>query len=213
MSETAAQTWLEPDAVPGSPPVVTRAEIAPLEVRSLTVRFGGLVAVSDLSFEVRRGSILGIIGPNGAGKSTVFEAISGFLRPQSGEIILKGEDITRLPPHKRAHRGLGRSFQDGRLFLSLTVSECIGIALERHVPVAGPFSVMLSGAQARASSRIAHHRIDEVIEQMGLGEYRDTYVRELSPTSPVPWRTGPTYYCSTSRRVESRRRRWRTSLL
>jgi ABC-type branched-subunit amino acid transport system ATPase component len=153
---------------------------APLQVKNLTVRFGGLVAVQDLTFDVAAGSILGIIGPNGAGKSTVFEAISGFVRPERGHILLNGEDITRMAPHDRAQRGLGRSFQDGRMFLSLTVAECIGIALQRHIPIAGPLSVLLSGPQARASSRFANRRVDEVIELMGLGDYRDRHVRELS---------------------------------
>ena len=150
-----------------------------LQVDDVTVRFGGLVALDSVSFDVRRGSILGIIGPNGAGKSTMFDAICGLVPLASGRVILQGADVTTLTPHARAHRALGRSFQDGRLFPSLTVTECIGIALERHERT-GPFTSAIGGLRARRARRKVMKRTDEVVTLMGLQAYVDAYLRELS---------------------------------
>jgi branched-chain amino acid transport system ATP-binding protein len=151
-----------------------------LTVESLTVRFGGLVAVDGVSFGVGPGRILGIIGPNGAGKTTMFDAISGLVPVESGTVSLADDDVTALSPHERAEKGLGRSFQDGRLFSSLTVEECVTTALARHYPVNSPLSIAFGGPLARRATRKAKTRGDEVIDQMGLDVYRDTYIRELS---------------------------------
>ena len=151
-----------------------------LSVRDLSVRFGGLVALDGVDFAVASGSILGIIGPNGAGKSTLFDAICGLARLDRGQVFLGEDDVTALAPHDRARLGLGRSFQDGRLFPSLTVEECVGIALERHVPVEAPFSVLSGGPLARQGRRRARARVAEVLDLMGLSVYAEAYVRELS---------------------------------
>ncbi len=150
-----------------------------LTVENLTVRYGGLVACNDVSFGVAEGSILGIIGPNGAGKTTMFNAVSGLAPVESGSVRIGDVDITHLSPHERAQRGLGRSFQDGRLFGSLTVEEAITLALTRHHPISGPLS-MFGGPISRRRTKTARKRADEVIELMGLEPYIDTYVRELS---------------------------------
>jgi ABC-type branched-subunit amino acid transport system ATPase component len=152
----------------------------PLSITGLTVRFGGLVAVDGLTFDVDEGSILGIIGPNGAGKTTMFDAISGLAPVESGMIHLGETDVTHLTPHERASIGLGRSFQDGRLFGSLTVEECIVVGLSRHEPVSGPLSIAFGGPLARRATKKAHTRAREVIELTGLEPYADTYIRELS---------------------------------
>lgn len=94
-----------------------------IEVRDLTVSFGGLNAVDALTFSVNAGAIKGIIGPNGAGKTTLFNAISGVTRPTSGTVALDGEDITLLRPHQRAARGMSRTFQNLQLFPEMTVIE------------------------------------------------------------------------------------------
>jgi branched-chain amino acid transport system ATP-binding protein len=94
-----------------------------LEVSHLTKRFGGLVAVDDLSLRLEKGTVLGIIGPNGAGKTTLINTITGFLRPDSGSISYQSERIDGLPIHRIARKGLGRTFQISELFKSLTVMQ------------------------------------------------------------------------------------------
>ncbi len=94
-----------------------------LEVHGVSKNFGGLKAVSDVTFHVDRGEIVSIIGPNGAGKTTLFNLITGIYRPSAGAVIFKGEDITGLPPHKIAHKGIARTFQISRVFPNMTVLE------------------------------------------------------------------------------------------
>ena len=151
-----------------------------LSVADLTVRFGGLLALDGVTFDVSEGSILGIIGPNGAGKSTLFDAISGLVPVESGRVVLAGDDVSSLSAHERARRGLGRSFQDGRMFPSLTVEECVGLAMVRHVPVEAPVSVLTGGPLARSSLKRSRVRTEEVLSLMGLDVYAEAYVRELS---------------------------------
>jgi len=98
-----------------------------LEVIGLTVRFGGITAVDDVTFDLKQGEILGIIGPNGAGKTTVFDAISGFVRC-TGQVELSGSDIGGLPAYQRARRGLGRTWQSTELFDDLDVGENLTVA-------------------------------------------------------------------------------------
>ena len=94
-----------------------------LEIRSLTMRFGGLTAVDGLSFQVEHGAIHGLIGPNGAGKTTTFNIISGFYRPTAGQVRLRGEEISGLHMHEVARRGVVRTFQHSTLFAELTAME------------------------------------------------------------------------------------------
>jgi branched-chain amino acid transport system ATP-binding protein len=102
-----------------------------LQLGDLRKTFGGLLAVSDFSVRIHRGEILSIIGPNGAGKTTIFNLVSGLLRPDRGSIRLDGEAIDSLPPFQRSVRGLGRTFQNARLFPTLTVLE--NVMAGRHV--------------------------------------------------------------------------------
>ena len=99
-----------------------------LEVRDLTVRFGGIRAVSGVSLAVDAGEILSIIGPNGAGKTTIFNVVTGLYRPTAGEVRLQGRPISALPPHARARMGVARTFQNIRLFRELTVGENVRVA-------------------------------------------------------------------------------------
>lgn len=101
-----------------------------LEARNLRKQFGGLVAVDDVSLSVQRGSVHSIIGPNGAGKTTFFNLLSGRYKPSNGRVLFKGEDITALPTHRRALKGMGRSFQITNIFPNLTVLENVRIAIQ-----------------------------------------------------------------------------------
>jgi branched-chain amino acid transport system ATP-binding protein len=154
-----------------------------LETVGLTKRFGGITATSDVSFKLYDGEILGFIGPNGAGKTTLFDEISGFLPLDGGLIYLGGEDVTHLTPDGRARRGLGRSFQDARLFPALTVSETIALALERETVVRDPVAAALNLPAVADSERAVHERVDELIELMGLGAFAEKFVSELSTGS------------------------------
>jgi branched-chain amino acid transport system permease protein len=137
-----------------------------LEVRSVDKRFGGLVAVGDLSFEMKSGEILGLIGPNGAGKSTVFNLITGVLRNDSGEIAFRGERIDRMRPKDVAKRGIGRTFQHVNLIGAMSVLE--NVALGAHLRGRqGTLAAMLHmerGEEAQLLSEAARE-----LERVGLG--------------------------------------------
>jgi ABC-type branched-subunit amino acid transport system ATPase component len=174
----------EPDAEARSG---LRAGPPVLEVRDVTRRFGGVRALDGVSFDVRPGEILGFIGPNGAGKTTLFDVISGYTPADAGSIRLRvgGDDghlvdLHDAPTHVRSWRGLGRSFQDGRLFPGLTVDEVIGVALEQHVAVRDPVAATLHLPSVSDSEEKVAARVDELIELLALGAYRDKFVRELS---------------------------------
>lgn len=108
---------------PAAAAETTSTPSALLEVRQLSMRFGGLLAVDGVSFDMRPGQIFAIIGPNGAGKTTVFNCIGGFYRPTSGTVLLDGQPIHGLPSHRIARQGLVRTFQNLRLFRTMTVVE------------------------------------------------------------------------------------------
>ncbi|MCB9420301.1 MAG: ABC transporter ATP-binding protein [Ardenticatenaceae bacterium] len=150
------------------------AEEIILETKNLRREFGALVAVADVSIKVKARTLHSIIGPNGAGKTTFFNLLSGNIEPTSGQVIYKGQDITKLPLHRTAHLGIGRSFQITNIFPSLTVLENIRLS---------------SQALGRDNFRLfrSHHhfkqyeeRAWEVIEQVGLQE------RALSPARTLP---------------------------
>jgi branched-chain amino acid transport system ATP-binding protein len=101
-----------------------------LRIDAVTKRFGGFVALDNVSVDIRPGERLGLIGPNGSGKTTLINCISGALRAEAGSVIFRGENITRLPPHMRTRRGIARSFQIPRPFKSMTVAENLMVALD-----------------------------------------------------------------------------------
>ncbi|MCU1497373.1 MAG: ABC-type branched-chain amino acid transport system, ATPase component [Acidimicrobiales bacterium] len=154
-----------------------------LAVRDVSVSFGGIRAVSEVTFSVDRGEVVGLIGPNGAGKTTLLDLVSGFTAPQSGQVLLDGIDVTGLRPHRRAALGLGRSFQDSRLFPSLTVEEVLLVALERWLDVRDPLNAAFRLPPFVDSEAAAHHRVGELIDLLGLGSFRSKFVGELSTGS------------------------------
>ena len=154
-----------------------------LKTIGLSASYGGIRAVDDVSLTLKPSAILGVIGPNGAGKTTLFDVISGFHKQDAGRIELLGEDISELPANERSLRGLGRSFQDARLFPSLTVSDNIALGLDRHVEVREPVAAALGLPVVRSSERKASQRVEELIERMGLDAFRDKFVHELSTGS------------------------------
>ena len=153
-----------------------------LEVRGLTVQFGGVRAVDDVTFGLEKGMILGVIGPNGAGKTTMFDAISGFV-PSRGTVDLDGVQISGIAPEARSRHGLGRSFQDARLFPSLTVAETLAVAFERHINRQDVVSTALSLPWVRKAEKQINVKVEELIELMGLGAFRDKFINELSTGS------------------------------
>jgi branched-chain amino acid transport system ATP-binding protein len=154
-----------------------------LECEGLTKRFGGITAVHQVDVELREGEILALIGQNGAGKTTLFDCISGFLPVDSGRVRLRGEDITDLAPHERAARGLGRSFQEARLFPSLTTEETLAVARERHLLSRGLVAAALGQPLARDSEDDVAEKVAFLVELMGLGAFREKLTGELSTGS------------------------------
>ncbi|HUS60944.1 MAG TPA: ATP-binding cassette domain-containing protein, partial [Acidimicrobiales bacterium] len=134
-----------------------------LEVAGLTKRFGGIRAVDDVSFAVEPGQIVGLIGPNGAGKTTIFDLVSGLLAHDGGRVWLGGIDVTEKGPDRRAAMGLGRSFQDAKIFPSLTVAENIAIGLERHIEVRDHLSSLLDLPAAQESEEDVAYTVDDLI--------------------------------------------------
>jgi len=178
----------------GSSPAVPAAGVAgdstssetaspALEVMDVGVSFGGIRAVDDVSLTVAPGEVVGIIGPNGAGKTTLFDLISGFTGGDHGRVLLGGVDISGRRPDQRAVLGLGRSFQDARLFPALTVEETIAVALERWVEVRDPFNPALHLPAAFDSEQAVRTRVGELIALLNLEAFRSKFVRELSTGS------------------------------
>ncbi len=139
--------------------------MALLEVKGVTKRFGGLAALRDVSFKIKKGEIHGLIGPNGAGKSTMFKNITGFYTPTSGDIQFMGEDITGKRPSEVARRGLVRTFQETTLFQEFTVYQnvLVGCHLKARTNI---FSALLS--LDREKQKQAHETTLDVLDFMGL---------------------------------------------
>ncbi|HEX8803995.1 MAG TPA: ATP-binding cassette domain-containing protein, partial [Acidimicrobiales bacterium] len=166
---------------PQRPPIGARHHRGvTLECREMVKRFGGIRAVDRVDLVVPPGMIVGLIGHNGAGKTTLFDLLTGYLRPDGGQVLLDGHDITRLPPHRRAVEELGRSFQEARLFPSLTVADALRVALERHLANREPVAAALRLPASTLSERSATRRVDQLVELLGLGAYRDRPTGDLS---------------------------------
>ncbi len=154
-----------------------------LVAEELTKYFGGIRAVGDVSLHLAPREILGLIGPNGAGKTSIFDLISGFTTPERGRVLLQGIDVTRWSPDRRSRAGLGRSFQDARIFASMTVAENIATALERHLEVRDHLASSLGLPAVRDQEDDVAWTVADLIELMNLQAFRDKFVRELSTGS------------------------------
>ena len=143
-----------------------------LEVQGLTKRFGGIVALDDVSFDVEEGQILGLIGPNGAGKTTVFNCISRFYHPEGGSISFGGIDLLRLPPHAVIRTGIARTFQQAQLFPSMSVFEnlMVGQHTREGGTSLGGLASLLLGWRVDQQPR---RRVLEIIDFLDLGGQRD----------------------------------------
>ncbi|MFN2465606.1 MAG: ATP-binding cassette domain-containing protein, partial [Candidatus Dormibacteria bacterium] len=154
-----------------------------LTVDQLSKTFGGIRAVDNVSLRVAPREILGLIGPNGAGKTSVFDLISGFTTPDHGRVILLGNDVSRWSPDRRSRAGLGRSFQDARIFPSMTVAENIAVSLERHLLVRDHLAASLGMPASREQEEDVAWTVADLVELMSLQAFRDKFVRELSTGS------------------------------
>jgi ABC-type branched-subunit amino acid transport system ATPase component len=140
-----------------------------LSATGVTVRFGGLVALNDVSISVPPATIVGLVGPNGAGKSTLFSVLSGLLRPVAGSVSMNGEDVTKASPQARAGRGLARTFQHPELFQGLTVRDHLVLAHRvRNCPGRILGDLFTFGGFRRAQ-KDETQRVDALIDELGLG--------------------------------------------
>ena len=155
-----------------SQPVILRTE-------GVSLRFGGIAALDDVDVVVRAGEIVGLLGPNGAGKTTLFNVIGGLLRPNGGRVLLDERDITGLLPYERAAAGIGRTFQQVRLFRGLTVYENLLVAQHRHQG-SGALSAMLRLRSRSRDEALAAERAEAILEVVDLGPWRNSLPEQLS---------------------------------
>ena len=153
--------------------------MALLEVSGASVRFGGLTAVNEVSFDAEPGEVRALIGPNGAGKTTLFKAIAGEEPLSAGAIRFQGEPVHALTPHEISARGVRRTFQNGGLFGELTALENILAGLHTRIP--SSFGGLLLGTRAaRAAENNGTRRARELLEMMGIPHVADQWARDLS---------------------------------
>lgn len=150
-----------------------------LELDGVTVKFGGLKAVSELSLHIREGELAGLIGPNGAGKTTVFNLITGVYRPTSGKIQFDGKSTVGRRPYRVTARGIARTFQNIRLFDSLSVFDNVRTACNMHLSHGISHALLRAGAFAREEKAV-EFRVMELLETFGLAEARHVPCGALS---------------------------------
>ena len=150
-----------------------------LKLDNVTRRFGGLVAVNNVSFEIRAGEVKGLIGPNGAGKSTTFDLVTGVRPPTSGDIRFRGQRVTDQPAHTRSPMGMARTFQIVRLFRGLSVIENVQLGLHPKFPD-GLFRSLAQFASLRARERESRERAMEVLAFVGLADRAGHSTEELT---------------------------------
>jgi ABC-type branched-subunit amino acid transport system ATPase component len=169
-------------AVPRSvpPPWERASRGVTLEARGVTKRFGGIRALDDVHLTIHPATIVGLIGHNGAGKTTLFDVLTGFQPADGGEVLLDGVDITTWAPYRRAVAQVGRTFQEARLYPSLTVEDAIAVALERHLANRDPLAAALRLPASTESEASAAERVAQLVDLLGLGPYADRPTGELS---------------------------------
>lgn len=170
---------IEREPLPAAPNGEASEADRPIVAKDVVVRFGGLVAVDRVSLHASGGEIIGLVGPNGAGKTTLFDVLSGQIQATSGQVFLEGVDVTPLRPEERARSGLGRTFQEARLFGDMPLIDTFKVALERHEP-----SETVPSMFGLPPSRRAEHRkqlrAEEILELLGLAPYERLNCSELS---------------------------------
>jgi branched-chain amino acid transport system ATP-binding protein len=159
-------------------PDVTAAETPVLDVHEVSIRFGGLQALADVSIRVNDGEIVGLIGPNGAGKTTCFNCITGFYTPNTGRVLFQGEDVTGLPVHERARRGMGRTFQQVGLVKGATVLENVVTAQHAQVQYSATAGI-LGSPTAKAEDVLLRERALEILDLVGLAHLANERVAGL----------------------------------
>ena len=152
---------------------------AALSATGISVRYGGVNALTDADIEVAPGEVVGLIGPNGAGKTTLFDAVCGFVPLVAGSVRVAGRDVTDESPGARSALGLGRSFQDAKLFGALTVTENVMVALHRKGTGGATSSALWLPTARRAEAKL-RRRAELLVDAVGLGEHRDKAPTELS---------------------------------
>jgi len=154
-----------------------------LETIGLTKYFGGLAAVVDLNLNVHQKEIFGLIGPNGAGKTTILNMIAGSLRPKSGKVIFKGEDVTNLSPHSRAEKGIARVFQANTVFPDIPVVTNVRVGFHLHSEIG--FWEVFFGRRRPTDSRekLLYEKTMEILRLVGLYEERDEVATSLPHAS------------------------------
>src|SRR4051812_14662159 len=156
-----------------------RAHVSVLEVRDLSIRFGGLQALEDVNLEVNEYEIVGLIGPNGAGKTTAFNCITGFYKPDTGTVTYRGTDVTRVPPHRKAAMGFGRTFQNVGMVKSSSVLENLKTAQHSRVEY-DVASGLVGTPGVAAEERALAEKADAILELLDLTEVRNARVGGLS---------------------------------
>ena len=149
-----------------------------LSAKNLSVRFGGVLAVNNVSFDVRRGEVFTLIGPNGAGKTTVFNLISRIYQPTAGSIEFEGQELTLQPPHRIAGLGIARTFQNIELFEHATVLHNLLIGTHTHRQTGFWQDILFTGATRRAEIA-AREKAERVIDLLDLHHHRDSMVAGL----------------------------------
>ncbi len=151
-----------------------------IEAKGVTMKFGGLVALSDVDLAVPAGQIVGLVGPNGAGKSTLFGVLSGLLRPTTGSVFMDGEEVTNATPQARAQRGLARTFQHPELFASLTVREHLALGYRARHSRRRIFTDLVTGRGLFPKKDAEEEaRVDALLEELHLTHLRDSPVMGL----------------------------------
>jgi len=152
---------------------------AALTATDITIRFGGLTAVDNVSFTIPQGGVVSLIGPNGAGKTTFFNVLTGLYAPTLGVVRLGDRDITAMPPHKIASWGMARTFQNIRLFNLMTAEENVMVAMHSHLN-SGLLSTVFGMPWQRKEERQARDFARELLDFVGIGGTADDYARNLS---------------------------------
>ncbi|CAB4648880.1 unannotated protein [freshwater metagenome] len=146
---------------------------------NISVQFGGLLAVNDVTFGIPEKSVVSLIGPNGAGKTTFFNVITGLYKPSSGTVNYDGTDTTDLPPHKIAALGMARTFQNIRLFGLMTAEENLLVAMHSHLK-SGILATIVGTPSQRKEEKESLDRAREILDFVGIGKWAGEYARNLS---------------------------------